>query len=60
MLKATFLVQDFDTQGKPRNVSKSVCTENRVKPYEQIDQDDRGNLRELFNTFDQLNRFFSR
>ncbi len=60
MLKVTFLVEDFDTQGKPRNVSKSVCIQSRVNAFRPVDQDSRGNLRELFLRFLELNRYFSR
>jgi hypothetical protein len=60
VLQVTFLVNDFDMHDRPRNSSKSVCTETRVKPFQPVDQDERGNLRYLFNQFEKLNRYFTK
>lgn len=56
LIQVTFTVTDYDLQGRPKNSSKSVCTETRTKPFQTIDQDSRGNLHQLFVDFQKRNK----
>ena len=51
VIQVTFVVNDFDFLGHQRTASRSTCTEYRIKPFERVDMDKRGNLRRLFLDF---------
>lgn len=53
IIRVDFRVKDYDLSGQPRNFSESVCTEKRIKPFQCIDHDERGNLQERFEEFQQ-------
>jgi|GEM_PF-3379172 hypothetical protein len=51
VIKTDLNITDFDTDGKARLNSFSVCLERRVTPFAIINRDERGNLREKFLRF---------
>ncbi len=51
LILSDFQINDFDLQGKAIFSSKSMCIEKRVKNFEQVDEDSRGNLKVIFHEF---------
>ena len=51
LVEVNFTITDFDAQNKPIHAARTVCTERRTKPFAEINNDDRGNLRDKFKTF---------
>lgn len=54
LIHVTFTVTDYDMMGRLRSSSKSACDETRIKTFSPVDQDDRGNLREMLNNYLRL------
>lgn len=55
-IEVSFLVVDYDVSGSPLKASKSYCIEQRVKPFRQVDADERGNLKMLFSDFQKRSK----
>jgi len=51
LIQASFLINDFDMEGRPLYSSKAYCCETRIKPFRVVDQDERGNNRLKFEEF---------
>lgn len=51
LIQVTFSTKDFDLQGRPTFASIETCLEKRISGFHEIDQDENGNLRELFRQF---------
>lgn len=50
-LRARYVINDYDTQGRPISSSQAYCTQNRRKQFESVDCDERGDLRQEFQRF---------
>jgi hypothetical protein len=51
LIEVNFMITDFDAQNKPIHAARTVCTERRIKPFIEVNNDERGNLREKFDSF---------
>ncbi len=51
LIQASFLIRDFDMQGRPMYLTRAVSIEKRIKPFAIVDLNERGNLRLKFNEF---------
>lgn len=51
IILSDFLINDFDLDGKPLSSSRATCVERRIRPYQTVDEDGRGNLKVLFHEF---------
>jgi hypothetical protein len=51
MLRARYVINDFDMQGRAISSSQAYSTQTRVKSFETVDQDERGDLRNRFQQF---------
>lgn len=60
LTQLTFNINDYDSLGRPKYTSKSICTETRIKAFEPIDQDNRTDLRQLFLDFLRQHKLMNR
>ncbi|PWU01659.1 MAG: hypothetical protein C5B53_02500 [Candidatus Melainabacteria bacterium] len=51
IVRANFLINDFDLQGHPLVSSRATCYERQIEPFKVVDQDERGDLRSKFQEF---------
>lgn len=51
LVQVSFLISDFDLDGKPLFLTRAVSIEKRVKPFQVININERGDLRLKFQEF---------
>lgn len=50
-IQVSFFVTDYELTGNPRNASRSLCIEKRARQFQNIDSDERGDLKRSFQDF---------